>query len=181
MVLLSLITWMVVALGAVWSMEQVRGSGISMSAVGLVATGISVLIGLWATRVPLPAPKGKRQVGPVTLLARGLLAGLAIAGAVGLAAVAGPLVSGMASVFPAIFLTSMISLWWSQGEAVQGGAVAPMMLGSSSVSAYALFAAVALPSLGMIVGSLVAWALAVCAVTLPAFFWIQWRLRLAAS
>ena len=41
----------------------------------------------------------------------------------------------MASVFPAIFLTTMVSIWLSQGEAVQSGANL-MMLGSSSVALY---------------------------------------------
>jgi len=115
-------------------------------------------------------------VGLVTLFARGLLAAVAIAGAVTLASVAGPLISGVASVFPAIFLTSMVSLWWSQGEAVQGGAVGPMMLGSTSVSAYALFAASLLPLFGVVWGSLMAWALAFVVITVPAFGWLQWRI-----
>ena len=39
-----------------------------------------------------------------------------------------------------IFLTTMVSLWLSQGEAVPSGAVGPMMLGASSVAVYALLA-----------------------------------------
>ena len=177
----SLGVWATVAGAAVWGMDQLRTGGVWMPGLGGLALVLSLATGLWATRVPLPAPKGTRAVGPFTRAARGLLAALAIAGAVALAGVAGPLVSGMASVFPAIFLTSMVSLWWSQGEAVQGGAVAPMMLGASSVSAYALWATFTLPALGMGVGSAVAWVLAVGAVTLPAFFWMQWRARVAAA
>lgn len=179
MVLMSLIVWSSFAFVAVWGMELLGRSGVSMVGLGVLATMVSAAIGLWATRTPAPAPKGTRSVGPVTLLARGVLAALAIAGAVGLAGIAGPLISGMASVFPAIFLTSMVSLWWSQGEAVQGGAVAPMMLGASSVSAYALLAAWTLPAFGAVWGSLMAWVAAVAVVTLPAFYWMQWRRRLA--
>ena len=181
MVLVSLFVWSTVAFAAVWGLDLLQHRGHSMVRVGIAAMVLATATGLWATRVPGPAPKGKRSVGPVTLLSRGVLAALAIAGAVGLAGVAGPLISGMASVFPAIFLTSMVSLWWSQGEAVQGGAVAPMMLGATSVSAYALIAAVALPSLGVAGGSAVAWLLAVVLVTVPSFGWMQWRDRVAAK
>ena len=179
MVVLSLVAWSTVATAAVFVMRQFTGWGLggaaSAYALGVAATVGSAGLGLWATWHPAAAPKGRRPVGPGTLLARGALAALAIGVAVGLASVAGPLVSGVASVFPAIFLTSMVSLWWSQGEGVQGGAVGPMMLGASSVSAYALFAARTVPALGVALGSGVAWGLAVGLVTVPAFLWLQWR------
>ena len=181
MVGLSLVVWAMVAGGAVLVMQQLRDQSIGMLGPGVVATLTSLALGVWATWLPRHAPKGGRTVGPFTLLARGSLAAVVIAGAVGLAAVAGPLVSGVASVFPAIFLTSMVSLWWSQGEAVQGGAVGPMMLGASSVSAYALFAALTLPRWGMGLGSVVAWTLAVVVVTVPAYAWLRGRPMPAAS
>jgi hypothetical protein len=79
----------------------------------------------------------------------------------------------MASVFPVIFLTTMVSLWLSQGEAVQSGAVGPMMLGSTAVSAFALLAAFTLPALGVVGGSVVSWLGAVCLVSLPAAAWVR--------
>ena len=39
-----------------------------------------------------------------------------------------------------IMRIAMIALWLAQGEAVQAGAVGPMMLGSSAVAGYALLA-----------------------------------------
>ena len=91
----------------------------------------------------------------------------------GLAQVGGPFLAGLAAVFPAIFLTTMVSLWMSQGEAVQIGAVGPMMLGSGSVSFYAVFAAWALPALGALPGAAAAWLAAVCLVTAPAWWWLH--------
>ena len=40
--------------------------------------------------------------------------------------------SGLASVFPAIFLTTMVALWFSQDSSVSIGAAGPMMLGGAS-------------------------------------------------
>ncbi|MBO85291.1 MAG: hypothetical protein CL927_08025 [Deltaproteobacteria bacterium] len=181
MVCVSLAVWAVVATAAVFVMSQLENLGITAMVPGVCCAGLSLTFGLWSTWRPRPAPKGKRTVGSVTLAARGVLAAAAISGAVLLASVAGPLISGVASVFPAIFLTSMVSLWWSQGEAVQGGAVGPMMLGSTAVSVYAIFAAFLLPIAGVATGSVIAWALSVVIITLPAFGWIQWRLRIGLS
>ena len=79
----------------------------------------------------------------------------------------------MASVFPVIFLTTMVSLWLSQGEAVQSGAVGSMMLGSTAVSAFALTAAFALPAYGVVAGCALGWLAAVCFVSLPAAAWVR--------
>jgi len=171
----SLAVWGAVAALAVTGLDRLVAAGVPPLGLGALGMLASLSLGVAATVRPPPAPRGTQAVGPGALLARGTLAALAIAGAVSLAAVAGPTVSGIASVFPAIFLTSMVSLWWSQGETVQGGAVGPMMLGASSVSAYALFAAVCLPRLGMVGGGLAAWGLAVTTVTVPAFLWLRSR------
>src|SRR5690606_19167850 len=109
-----------------------------------------------------------------TLLARGLFAACAIGVALWLAEVAGPVAGGVASVFPAIFLTAMVSLWLSQGEAVPVGAIGPIVLGSSSVSLYSLVAAMAMPALGAW-GALVAWGVAVLGVSVPAAAWLALR------
>lgn len=148
--------------------------------VGLVGTVLVIGVGLLGSWRALPSPAGRRPVMPLVLASRGVLAALAIAAAVVLAASQGGLVAGLASVFPAIFLTTMVSLWLAQGEAVQVGAVGPMMLGSASVATYSQFAAWALPAYGLIAGSLLAWGLAVATTTLPASFWLSGRARAAS-
>lgn len=176
MVVISLLGWCVCAYGFVLGLQSLKAAAVPPLAAGAALMGLSVVAGVLACLRAPPAPAGSRSVGPVTLVLRGILAGLAIAVAVWLARL-GPTIAGMASVFPAIFLTTMASLWISQGEAVQSGAVGPMMLGSASVSAFALAAAVLMPALGPGLGAAVAWALSVLAVTVPAWMWLRRRER----
>ena len=128
-------------------------------------TVLQILLGIWACIHNPPAPKGNRRVGWQTLVLRGILAGGAIGCAVALSHLGA--LAGIASVFPAIFLTTMVSVWVSQGEAVQGGAVGPMMLGSSSVSVFALLV---IPFFGLfspLLAVIIAWLLAVLITSLP--------------
>jgi hypothetical protein len=170
---LSLLGWAVGALLLIAGLDRLDDASVPPLAVGAILTIISIAAGALACLRAPPAPAGSTRVGPLTLAARGTLAGAAIAVAVWLAHVAGPLAAGMAAVFPAIFLTTMVSLWLSQGEAVQAGAVGPMMLGSASVSAFALAAALLFPLLGPAIGTVAAWAAAVLLVTLPAWRWLR--------
>ena len=101
-----------------------------------------------------------------------MLAGLAIGFAVWLSGLGSPILAGMASVFPAIFLTTMVSVWVSQGAAVQGGAVGPMMLGSSSVSCYAVLAAYIYPQLPLMWAVLFAWFGSILLISLPAWLFL---------
>lgn len=156
--------------GRAWS--GAGGDPVLLGALTLLAM---IALGLLATWTPRPAPRGSRRVGPVVLVARGLLAAAAIAFSVWLAGVGGAFAAGVASVFPAIFITTMVALWISQGVVVQGGAVGPMMLGASSVAAYALLAAFAFPQAGPWLGGLVAWLAAVAVTSAPAYLWIRWR------
>ena len=171
MTCLALTAW---GIGAVICV-QVQGTFSPPSTLLGVAMGITALMALlgWlATRTMGPSPKGHRKVGPWTLASRGIFAAAAIGCAVWLAGVSGPLAAGMASVFPAIFLTTMVAVWWAQGEAVQGGAVAPMMLGSTSVPAYAIAAAYWIPEFGVAAGAALSWLVAVIGVSVPAAWWV---------
>jgi len=178
MVVLSMLGWAAGAIAFVQGIDTLRALAVSPLATGAVLAIASVVAGVLACRRNPPTPSGSRRVGPATLLARGVLAGVAIAVSVWLVRVGGPLAAGMAAVFPAIFLTTMASLWISQGESVQSGAVGPMMLGSSSVSAFALAAAVTFPLLGPALGTAAAWVVAVAVVTVPAWLWLR-RLQTA--
>ena len=85
-----------------------------------------------------------------------------------------PILAGLASVFPAIFLTTMVALWLAQG-AEPTGAAGPMMLGGSSVAMYSLIAPWALPEYGIYVGSAMCWIISVVLTSLPAYTWLSWR------
>jgi hypothetical protein len=88
--------------------------------------------------------------------------------------------AGLASVFPAVYTTTMVSLWYAQGEAVTtgaplefnansnlySGAVGPMMLGGLAVSGYAIGFAFLYPLWGWW-AVLAADALAILLVSLP--------------
>ena len=177
MTLLSLAAWFVGAIALTTGLRSVGADLADLRAVGWLATGAIVAVGVAACLRVVPAPKGARPVGIGTLLARGLLAGLAIGTAVWISRVGGPLAAGVASVFPAIFVTTMVSLWLSQGQAVPSGAVGPMMLGSAAVATFALFAAWSLPALGPWLGTPVAWFAAVSSTTVPAWWWLGRRAR----
>jgi hypothetical protein len=177
----SLSVWAACAALARVSLTQARAVGLPLAAAGVGGTLALAGVGALACLRDTPAPRGRRSVGPGTLLARGVLAAVAIATAVGIAGLGGALAAGLASTFPAIFLTTMVSLWVSQGEAVQSGAVGPMMLGSASVATFAVVGAWSLPALGPLLGCIVAWLTAALLVTLPAWAWLQRRARQAAT
>ena len=134
---------------------------------------LSALLGFLNCRKGLPAPKGTQPVSAYALLFRGLLAAAAIGFAVVLSTMGTAYLAGLASVFPAIFLTTMVSLWIAQGQAVQVGSVGPMMLGSCSVSGYALLTIGIFPMFGPILGSIIAWVLSVLLCSLPAGLWLM--------
>jgi hypothetical protein len=168
----SLAIWGAAATAMVLAMGV---EGLSVLAVGVSCFGIQVIFGTWACMKNPPAPKGAKPVAPMVLVARGLLAAAAIGVSVWLAELGIPLVAGVASVFPAIFLTTMLAVWLSQGQAVQAGAVGPLMLGSSSVSAYALAAAWLMGPLGWGLGVVVAWVVSVALISIPAWWWLGRR------
>jgi len=173
MTTISLVLWSIAATGLTLGLGGWRALGWPTLIVGGAGLAAILIAGLAATATPRPAPKGRRRVGLSTLLMRGLLAGLAIGASVAIARSGYGVAAGVASVFPAIFVTTMVSLWISQGEAVPAGAVGPMMLGSSSVAAYALLAAACFPLLGPLLGTATAWCLAVALATLPAWSWLR--------
>lgn len=171
--IISTLIWSLFAGISTFLVEMISDD-IGPSTIGLLATALAVIIGVFAVKTNLPAPSGINKVGIFTLFLRGLAAGSAIAASVWIAGLGLPFISGMVSVFPAIFLTTMVSLWISQGAEVPVGATGPMMLGSASVSIYALLCIPLFPILGPWEGPLASWALAVGLYSLPAGYWI-WR------
>lgn len=181
MLAISLAAWMAGAVFVTTSTAAFVEQGLAPEVVGWLSTVLIVVVGVLACLGGVPAPRGSKRVGPLTLALRGALAGLAIAGSLLIAQAGHGLVAGVASVFPAIFLTAMVSVWWSQGEAVSGGAVGPMMLGSASVAVYAVVAAWLMPSVGAVAGGAIAWVAAALGVTWPANLWLRGRRSDAAA
>jgi hypothetical protein len=175
MTVTSLCLWLVFAFAVVSGGNAWIDEGYSTLAWALAPTSIMFFLGILGTRSSRPAPKGVMRVSLWVLLARGVFAALAIGVCVWIASMGNPLAAGVVSVFPAIFLTTMVSVWLSQGRAVQAGAVGPMMLGSLSVAAFALWARLFMIELGPWTGSIASWTAAVVTTTVPAWFWISSR------
>lgn len=174
MTLVSLSFWAFLALLMTLSLTQVLNY-LSELVVGIAGFVCLVCLGLWMTWIPISAPKGKNKVTKQVLLVRGLAAGTAIGIAVHLASLGLPIIAGLASVFPAIFLTTMVALWMAQGADVPTGAAGPMMLGGSSVAMYSLLAPWAIPEYGIYAGSAICWFVSVLLTSLPAYSWLSWR------
>ncbi len=169
----SLSLWAALAAAAVASSRGLQTLGVAPLLTGTAALAAHIVIGVLACLGAAP-PRGERHTVPLSVIAaRGVLAGCAIAVALALGHVGSSFVAGMASVFPAIFLTTLVSLWISQGSAVPLGAVGPMMLGSTSVGSFALGAALLMPRLGAAGGVVVAWVAAVTLVTVPSVRWLS--------
>ena len=166
----ALAVWFVLGMG-VWFLLQNTVVGILLTEQELAAVGLALLFftAVWFNRRPQPTPKGSNAVSKTVLFARGSMAAAAIGVAVWMAGLGFPLLAGLASVFPAIFLTSMVALWLAQGPTVPQGAAGPMMLGGASVAVYANIAMWSLPAYGVVVGSVVAWVGSVLGWSIPAF------------
>ena len=166
----ALACWGVLGFG-VWLLLQNTRFGVMFTEQELAAVGLVLLLvtAVWFNRRPHPTPKGNNAVSTTVLLARGSMAAAAIGVAVWMAGLGYPLLAGLASVFPAIFLTSMVALWLAQGPTVPQGAAGPMMLGGASVAVYANVAMWSMPAFGAVLGSLVAWLAAVLGWSIPAF------------
>ena len=175
----SLLTWAILALLSLIIAREVTGGTISEMTLGMIGLVLLAILAIMFNLSNRAAPKGLNKVPIIILSIRGIAAGLAIAACLVLAEIGLPFVAGLASAFPAIFLTSMVALWLSQGPQVPQGAAAPMMLGGASVSVYALLAMWSLPSFGIFIGSIIAWFGAVGLWTIPAFLLLRkHRLRI---
>lgn len=101
------------------------------------------------------------------LLFRGVFAGIVIAIAVALANI-GEMMSGIFSVFPAIFLSTMLIFIREHGPAFTGSMGKAMILGTLSVMSYGVCIHFFYPTAGIWVGSAAAYAVALT-VTLSLF------------
>jgi len=176
MIAISLVVWAICA-GIAGAVSEFAASATSQSGsvlAGVIALCISVCIGVATTWNAMPSPKGENVVTWGGVLARGAFAGLSIFVAVMIGASSAAF-AGVMAVFPAIFLTTMVALWVSQGEAVSIGAVGPMMLGSASVPAFSILYALLVPHVGTGGAAVLGWPLSVLLVSVPAVSFLQWR------
>ena len=167
--ILSVAFWALAGSLLFFALESAALSALSpQSLAGLGFCGV-FFVALYFNLKQVPAPAGHRKVSIRTLLVRGLMAATAIGIAVMLSHLHQPFLAGLASVFPAIFLTTMVALWHAQGPLVPKGAAGPMMLGGMSVAVYALIAMAIFPKYGPWYGAFISWVGAILLWSIPAF------------
>jgi hypothetical protein len=97
---------------------------------------------------------------PLKIILRGLLAGSVIAIAVFLSNM-GAILSGIFSVFPAIFLSTMLISLREHGPNFAGGIAKSMIFGSQSVMIYAVAIYFFYPLYGVVLGSIFAFCISI--------------------
>lgn len=93
------------------------------------------------------------------IITRGLLAGIIVAIAVLLSNV-NAVLSGIFSVFPAIFLSTMLISAYEHGQKFVGGMAKAMIIGTLSTTSYAVAIHFLYPSSGIIWGTIIAYGIA---------------------
>ncbi|KAI9183068.1 hypothetical protein H9P43_003985 [Blastocladiella emersonii ATCC 22665] len=185
---LALAVAMVAALRAVAAniAVPVDGAPVSTAISPAISTAFVIAVATLALQLvagsivgwtPPPAPKSTAHVPLTALIPRGIAAALAVSASIVIGRTS-PWAGGLVSVFPAIFTSSIVAVWLSSGEAVSSGALGPLMLGSASVSVFAIVAAVLVGAklgLGATVG--IAWIASVAGITVPSFVYLNWRRR----
>ena len=149
MIASTLTIWLIAALLltlVLGSISEDNTTGIKV--IGSLALIAVFLFGIFAAVLrPAPSPAGTQHVSWAMLCARGSAAGVAIFFAV-LISDASETAGGIVSVFPAIFVTSMVGIWIQQGRSVSQGAVGPMCLNIVGVGLYAVVFPAAFQSTG---------------------------------
>ena len=171
----ALLAWAMFGMVTILCIGELSEYGTGPRTIGMIGIALTAVFGIVLGWKPYESPKGSREVSKSILLARGLMAAIAIGASVWVAGLGYPLLAGLASVFPAIFLTSMVSLWISQGPSVPRGAAAPMLLGGGSVGVYSLVAMYSLEAHGIILGSIMSWVTAVAVWSMPSYIYLRWR------
>jgi hypothetical protein len=160
-VLLSLIVWTVLTiLLLLWNVTDIRASII----IYLAALIVTLLILEHKMKIP-SQPYIKVHYTPARLLFRGAFAGLIIAVAVSLANM-GAIFSGVFSVFPAIFLSTMLIFTHEHGPQFTQSIAKSMIFGSPSVTSYAIGIHFFYPVYGIVWGSILALMVSLTMTTL---------------
>ncbi|MHB8604338.1 MAG: DUF3147 family protein [Thermoplasmatota archaeon] len=165
-VLSALALWLVVGVAAVLA-------GIADARIALVAWALSATAAL-ALLSRIPSLAGDRRgtapvFTPWRMLFRAAGAGTVVALSVVLAHVAGPVIGGLASVFPSGWITTMVILTRKHGPDFTGATVRVIAAGSAAPALFGVACAFAFPLVGVARGTLVGLGIAL-ATTLTVGF-----------
>lgn len=129
MTLVSLVIWFVSVVAVTLFQQWLSSFGVTMFAFCFALLLFTVCCGValcW--RLP-PTPAGKNKVKWYVHLARGFVASLAIFASGVLSQSGSGVAAGAVSTFPAMFITTMVSVSLAQGADVSTGAIGPLLLG----------------------------------------------------
>lgn len=100
--------------------------------------------------------KGKKiAYTPMSILSRGLLGGFVVALAVYLGKIGGPIFGGMFSMFPAMFVSTMLITFYSQGFSFSAATMKSSMISAISIVVYSIAARYTYIPLGLWLGTIV--------------------------
>ncbi len=159
---LSLLTWFVLALTAAAIQGITFGVGIGLYLVVMLLTwsGLEFVLHIPARE------RNIRRYSSGALLIRVLFAGSVVGATVLLSGYVGEWWTGIFSTFPAVMLSSMCILTMVQGADFARATGKVMVLASTNILVYTAFVALTYPALGLVLGTMTAFAAAALWVVL---------------
>ena len=180
--IVSLMVWFVAAIVVILIQQVLEKVGISMLVYTLILVILTCLIGGYLCWNLPPTPAGKNPVKWYIHIARGVVAAAAIFVSGVLSQTDAGIAAGAASTFPAIFLTTMVSVSLAQGADVSTGAIGPLILGGASGGWYTISAVVIFEwtQWNMWVVSLLAFVVVVVVWNLSVYKFVTWKRAVTA-
>jgi len=154
---LSLATWFLAVFG-------VHAAGLPgwRAAVALFLASVVIVFLIMERGLKLRTHASRRVTYSATqVIARMVFAGAVVATSVIVAHSAGSYWAGLFSTFPAVMMSTLVILSRAQSPAFAGGVAKVLVLSSANILAFAFVAAAVYPRVGLLAGTLVAYAAAV--------------------
>lgn len=126
--------------------------------VSLVGYGVFLMISfiLMEHVLKVRSVKGKKiPYTPIIIVSRGLLGGLIVALSVFLGKIGGPVLGGMFSMFPAMFISTMIVTYLSHGAEFSAGTMKSSMVSGISIIVFSVVARYTFIPMGFGLGTLI--------------------------
>lgn len=157
----SLSTWVLLAYLA----QRIHSTNIVLNILFYFITAAAAYI-LLEYVVSIPAQgKSRKKYTPGSFLIRVLFAGSVVAGTTIISSFAGTYWVGLFSIFPAVMLSSMVILTVNQGADFARATGKIMILSSTNIIIYALGVSLTYPTIGIVFGTIISFAMA--------FFWVM--------
>ena len=150
-----------------WVMIQTLGYDVAVP--GLFFLFVNLISGIFqAFYLARPSPRSSAKSTPLILyLCRFTFSFIVVGSCIIVAEYASPLLSGVVSTFPAIFVTTTATTWYNSGADVILGAIGPLSLSVVSVALYGILSFYLFISFGPILGSIATYLLVTSCFTLP--------------